>query len=48
MTDLFDQPACATCRYSVGTDGGLFCELKEQEAVAVCVDWMREPGSDDV
>lgn len=40
------NPGCVTCRWSIGTFDGLYCELYRRMVTAVCAKYEREPGTD--
>ena len=38
---------CLSCRHSIGTDGGLWCQSRHTWAVRRCERFEYEPGTDE-
>ena len=41
------QLTCYSCRHSIGSDYGLWCEKQELPAHIVCLAFEYEPGTDE-
>lgn len=38
--------SCVTCKWSIGTWDGLYCELLHTLVREACANYQREPGTD--